>query len=1285
MSSEKKSTPNQERALSLDKHISLTANAGSGKTAVLVDRYLKIAIEQKTELSKIVAITFTEKAASELYAKISQRIEDLAENELTASKKQEYYNLRRKLFTAKISTIHSFCIDILREFSVEANIDANFSVADTAYSNELIELSLEEVKRKYVSENLDTFKSLIRPFGSWKTLQGVLIEMLNKRETILSLFETVYHMNEKEIEEHFNNKTKEVTSEIISIYKREFINVLRRINAGEKKQSKKESTVDYIKEILTYPLFDPDTYNATQNRDFLRVYIDACNKVLTKSGTIRSNYLKEFTEEKQISESDEVILNKYRNLCEKLIYEESDLAKHKELAIINKKLIGIFEVFNSVYERKKKEKGILDFEDFLIKVYDITKIPQVCEQLREKYSYIMIDEYQDTNDIQYKIFLPIVNNLLDNNLFVVGDEKQSIYRFRNAELEVFRKTKEEIEKVTGKEAIQQLPESFRMSPPLAFFTNLIFNVLFADPRNIFNEVANTPIIAAKQFDLEGRVEFILVRDNKADKSETPTNKTNEEDNPETNTLNIVDSGIKQIQIVAKKIKSLISETESKSNQEDEKESLKWEDIAVLCRKRKSFINIEKIFSDEGIPYTILGGQGFYQRQMIYDINNYISFLVNNKDDAALTGILRSPFFMLSDTTIYDISLTKEEDFKNYRESDNTTTSKTAQLSLWEKLTIFEKSSTGYDEASEQQISSIVKTLSENIRIANKVDIILLIRKIVEEGNYLTIISARKQGKTELKNLEKLLRKTRDFVKKGFKTLYDYKVFLSEAISKEMEEGIATESEDSNSVNVMTIHKAKGLQYKAVFVVDLQDVPRSSTTKKKEIKIERNIGIITKLPEGGNYFEDYCESPIQRVYDYIDERKNIAEAKRLFYVALTRAENYLYLSAVIKNSKPRTGSFLEFLRDGIYSYSDSRFLDSPQLSKRELEIKGTLKRAIRDDDKYKTIEEEVCLKIPVTNDIEPVENETSTKAEIEERESEDIQYRINVDKIATLPSEEIYSATKISSFLQCPLKYHLTFNLGYQQFITMKGNITDGDFEGKYNEYSFNDEEERKKYSDEETDRLKKTLSALKGKIIHSILEKEITEENLGMFIENRLKMETEFYLYDKLPIENLRNAIINEVKGLYKSKIFTCFENYKKYRNEYKLMVYDNDYILFGILDRIIFTENKIIIVDYKTDNIDPNDNKIVLEKGLEYLNQLKFYAYLVFRKYQVEKVELRIVFVKYPDVELTETIKQDEIIVFGKLIEEAVFSIRNYKFTKKLEHCKKCIYSVNKNSCIIT
>ena len=168
MSSEKKSTPNQERALSLDKHISLTANAGSGKTAVLVDRYLKIAIEQKTELSKIVAITFTEKAASELYAKISQRIEDLAENELTASKKQEYYNLRRKLFTAKISTIHSFCIDILREFSVEANIDANFSVADTAYSNERIELSLEEVKRKYVSENLDTFKSLIRPFGSWK-------------------------------------------------------------------------------------------------------------------------------------------------------------------------------------------------------------------------------------------------------------------------------------------------------------------------------------------------------------------------------------------------------------------------------------------------------------------------------------------------------------------------------------------------------------------------------------------------------------------------------------------------------------------------------------------------------------------------------------------------------------------------------------------------------------------------------------------------------------------------------------------------------------------------------------------------------------------------------------------------------------------------------------------------------------------------------------------------------------------------------------------------------------
>ena len=289
-----------------------------------------------------------------------------------------------------------------------------------------------------------------------------------------------------------------------------------------------------------------------------------------------------------------------------------------------------------IYTKKKSENGYLDYEDILLHTYGILQKDEIREELSEKYKYIMIDEYQDTNEIQYQIFLPLLSFLKKNNLFVVGDEKQSIYMFRDAELEVFERTRKDIELKSGKEALLTLPDSFRMAPSLCVFINQLFKSLFSNPRVIFNEVEHKDLICARNDSNLGEVEILLNEKNK-----------DEED--------------KEAELVSKRILKLADE-----------KKINFSSIAVLCRKRRFFELLEKSFVKYNVPYSIVGGKGFYQKQPVYDIFNYFSFMLDKENDAALVGILRSPFFSVSDSNIFEISLCRGHNFwkklKNFTEN-----------------------------------------------------------------------------------------------------------------------------------------------------------------------------------------------------------------------------------------------------------------------------------------------------------------------------------------------------------------------------------------------------------------------------------------------------------------------------------------------------------------------------------------------------------------------------------------------------------------------------------------
>jgi ATP-dependent helicase/nuclease subunit A len=1187
-------TPHQSEALNTNSHISLTANAGSGKTFVLKERYLQIALNLDVPLREIAAITFTEKAASELYKKIAELIEKRISEASSLHEREKLEDIRRQLISANISTIHSFCIHILREFPVEAGIDANFSPIDEVLANELLELSVDEVIRKAISfsENDSSIKKLIRIFDSATNIRREIISLIKNRKNVLKLKNGLYSKPIDEIVSYFQENYVSLVEAILSPTYHDFLQDFITINNAAKYEG--SEIADRISLLLDKDLKIHSIINFISR---IANYSEAFTNSLTikKIGYLKKNRDQYITE----------ILNieKFFQLA-KLFQKDDDSLEHENaLAELGLMFIELFTASLSAYEKRKNNYAYLDFEDILIKTMEIISNDDVKQKLSSKFKYIMIDEYQDTNELQYNIFLPILNELHTGNLFVVGDEKQSIYRFRDAELEVFRKTNNDIQTVNNEGKILSLPDSFRMSPILCSFTNHIFSQLFSNPNPIFNEVSPNEITCAKSEDLDGVIEFLFT--SKIEKSEREIN-----------------TYLKESELVARRVLKLINDKEKTPN-------IKFNDIAILCRKRKSFEELESSFKKYNIPFSIIGGTGFFQSQIVYDIYYYLSFLLNYRDDTALVAILRSPLFFLTDTEIFRISL-------NYG------------TTFWEK---FQSAS-----HTENSYISIIELLKENNRIANNSDIIYLLRKIISETGYISVLSSKEDGEQDLNNLEKLIQITDAFFKQGFRNLYDYTVYLKQAIEHYSDEGHAALIDEQNSVKIMTIHQSKGLEFKALFLFALQDYSETSTIKAKKIYVDKSLGILAKTPNRKNIFDEYETAPIVNVFNVINRRKNLAEAKRLFYVAITRAKNYLFLTANL-NKRTNSESFLSFIREVFPSVDESSIL----------QFDTSLNFLKNNDGLFVNNRENIQLNIPIFSFID----DCGIYKEIEKAAEENLN--LNIDTIKSDISDEVISATKISIFSQCPVKYLLTYEYG---FSSLQRKIFEHNLGKKKTtkEFDISDEEDFKDEKDHDIS----LKSDLKGRIIHRILQENIPENDLSNCIDIYLKDEN----INPDQIKPYSDTVYSDLIAFYNSEVYKNIISYNKYFNEYEIYAKVNDFFLYGIVDKVIIADDKINIIDYKTDDFEPQK---VEEKISIYIPQLTFYALLLSHKFSsIKSFELQLVFVKHPEISFKKQISISDIDNFNERLLKIVESIRAKSFKPNLSHCKDCVYSMDKINCIL-
>ncbi len=1164
-------TPYQKNALDLTKHIALTANAGSGKTFVLSKRFVEIILQNDIDLHSVVAITFTEKAASELYKKIAKEIDDRTIAETDAKKLRKLKLVRRQLVSGNISTIHAFCINLLKEFSPQAGIDANFIPVDQKSSDELMEDSLEE----YLTKQLNTktksedLKNLIRILGGINLLKRSIKDALSKRKVFESIHKNIYLKDKNVIAGYLVESYKELYSRIFYPKIPRFISTMESINNFVLEIDPANDTAQQVSSYLKL-------LNENQNRNINEIVASVLKLIFTTKHELRKQKYLKSSENLEMFREERVFIEAFRKLSE--FFSEPDGIDEDEqrLADFGLKFLNVCENVLAIYNFKKRKNGFLDFEDMLILSEKLILNNDVKKTLASKYKFIMIDEYQDTNEIQHNIFMPLLDNLKRGNLFVVGDEKQSIYMFRDAEPEIFNSTKSEISSASSPESILDLPHSFRVSPKIACFTNMLFGKLFSDPEPLFNEVEHKNLLSTRGDTETGFIEFIL-----------PDDKSNE------------------AEYVSKRINKLVTMG-----------LYKYGNIAVLCRKRNLFKQIEKSFASNNIPYVIMGGKGFYQKQLIYDINSYLKFLLNKDNDEALVSILRSPFFSIPDPVIFNISLRKEESFFN--------------------------KCTAYSEQDEK-LKKVIELLKSHQELFASISLQELIKRILNDTQYWALLANKRTGSQEIANAKKLISIARSFNEQGFKTVFDFIDFLSTSISSIEDESQAALGEENDSVKIMTIHQAKGLEYRVVILFGCNEKIQDNLIRSKSVEINKHYGVLAKLPDNNDFFREYSAAKIVKANNYLNVRKNLAEEKRLLYVGITRAIDTLIISGHHNNETFTNNSFMDLIQQALsFNMQDS-----------SININAPLEFMFKKENQYSIEKKPLNFEIKIHHKFDDAEFHIEAA-----QDKAKIKRDFNIDPIYDKQQNEIISATKVAIYKQCPMKYHLIYNLGYTFLFNRLKSYDEN--------YNFNYKEDIEVF----------TLADLRGRVIHAVLEHDAGREELEFELDKILNAELTPEQKSRINTDSLKAEILNTLDNYYNSKIFKEISSCKNSKNEFEIYSREKDYFLYGIIDKLIIDGNSLTIIDYKTDSLTNSNPDLKFEN---YKPQLMFYSFICSRRFPgIKNFYYKLVFIKSPSDSIEGEFTPCELQKFKDEINFTVASVRKNIYVKNLAHCEKCHFAIN-------
>jgi ATP-dependent helicase/nuclease subunit A len=802
--------PEQLQAMTtLDRCVSVSAGAGSGKTRVLVERFLKILEQPGTSANRILAITFTRKAAREMRERVRTAIlERLAGS--TGEERTHWQQQLRQCDGAPITTIDSFCSQILRENPVEAGMDPGFQVREEYEVNEFRAQTVTEFLNRSIRMKNPDVQMLLELYPP-ERLKNILYGLIDWLPDILALpgLDTPYR------------ESRDRRAE----YEDHCISALDDLLAAW--ESTRKSTGKPTKSGAALAEF-------AQNRQQYQAWI--------KSG--QYGFLKEIRglvspAMRSIKEENTA----WRNAIDDLLGMEDDI-----------RAIPVAHAWEKVL--KKLHRFLMD-EAVSQEIYSFSFLsgkavqllrdnPDICRHYRQRFDYIMVDEFQDTNEEQKQLVYLLSGGsskeLKGNHLFVVGDAKQSIYRFRGADVSVFRRVRDDIVRQGGTDIV--MADNFRSAPEIIEACNCLFRDLLGTDTaaDVFAQdlIPNQP----------------------------PTQKPL--------AVHIDDEGLDPVQGMqaeacwtAEKILELTTE----------KENLSYGDIAILVPAIRLADPYVAALTERNIPYSLSDGKGFYEQQEVVDFMTLLTCLFSPSQSWAVASFLRSPFGGLSDQEITRLL----EDWPGE--------------SLWDALS----------HAIEPPYTAVFDTLKALRQTALFSSLPELFDAIMDRLQVEPMLLSQENGKVRLANVRKLRSMAVSFAMEQGGSGQDFLDRLKLMRSMETRESAAVMEANQDAVQIMTIHKSKGLEFAAVFLPELQYTGRGQS-----LGLQFMPGVGLGVQVAG---DDGSLRP-SRFYNVLkEENKKLeaAEKKRQLYVAMTRAKKYLYLSAVTQSKNTRTESWYQSLR------------------------------------------------------------------------------------------------------------------------------------------------------------------------------------------------------------------------------------------------------------------------------------------------------------------------------------------------------------------------------------
>lgn len=905
--SEYKLTDEQERAVyTKDKNIIVSAQAGAGKTDILVERIilnlrgleatdpnnLEDSVEFtgiRTDIEDVLVVTFTNKAAQEMKDRIKKKLAKKIEEENIPDKRFLIDQLN-KVTNAQISTMHSFCINTVRSYFQKLDINPQFKILNQATLKVLSWQAMDQAFLEFYEKEDEDFFAFLFEYSGLKDDENVKAMLMNLYNFIMSQIEPFewlesaknkYYIDEINIEDSdFKVKKYE---EYLGLIKDEMESIsheaIRRIASIKNFCEKRELPV-FVYDIIAE---DEAIVNSAKkyidNQDFstLSDFLEGMSFVRMKSIPKKEKDLYDetiFEEYKNKRNEVKDTVNKLKELLnfdlEKTI--EAELKQYKFLATIEKILIRFDEIFMAM----KKSKDGIDFSDAEHLMVELLKDESVVSELKEKYKYIFFDEYQDANQIQNFIVEQIKGRA---NLFFVGDIKQSIYKFRLADPSIFNQRYKAYK--SGEDEYNQaveLSKNFRSRPEILDFTNFIFDELMTEelgeikydnPAHRLN--AGNP--SAKLDPLIENltpIEINYIKNDDVDYDEDAEISHNE--------FIKLEQESNQPYLIAKKIREILSRKTDQTSPHG-KQKFQEKDFAVLLRNKHMIPEICDYLDLFDIPYYTDSKDISYSDLEVSEFISILKAIDNDKKDLVLLSALVSVLGRMNETEIAIIRDSEDDksfynSFYSYELKEHTDDKILAKIQAYksklEKYRNIEKTMSLYD----------------------------FCWYVLIDSGFMTYLLSNFNGKQKLDNVIAFIEEIKDYEQASQPGLFNFLNHVDRLMQKssgDLEPG-AELSEEDNVVRIMTIHKSKGLQIGNVILANTE---RRFNKRDLYDQIiyhnDKKIALKTFNP-----YEDKYESNL--FFDDISRTKELellSEEIRLQYVALTRAKNQLIILGEVK--------------------------------------------------------------------------------------------------------------------------------------------------------------------------------------------------------------------------------------------------------------------------------------------------------------------------------------------------------------------------------------------------